>query len=163
MSLREIDEENESEVNPNEEIQIYSETFSSLSFQTRPWQCHIICRLQVEIVQRHKYEAENSNAESSHVLLPQVTQQKRTRKLCKLFEKFYTFRSTSSQPAGRGHGLLHREGEARGEERGHQDPLPHQEVHRDPVPHRGTEVDHYIDIITLVLCIYICFSFPCKV
>ena len=125
--------------------------------------CHIICRLQVEIVQRHKYEAENSNAESSHVLLPQVTQQKRIRKLCKLFEKFHTFRSTSSQPAGRGHGLLHREGEARGEERGHQDPLPHQEVHRDPVPHRGTEVDHYIDIITLVLCIYTCFSFPCKV
>ena len=114
-------------------------------------------------MQRHKYEAENSNAESSHILLPRVTQPKRTRKLCKLFEKFHTFRSTSSQPAGRGHGLLHREGEARGGERGHQDPLPHREVHRDPVPHRGTEVDHYIDIITLVLCIYTCFSFPCKV
>ena len=61
---------------------IYSETFSSLSFQTWPWQCHIIMPTAcLRLCSGIKYEDENSNAEISHVLSPQVTRPIRTRKL----------------------------------------------------------------------------------
>ena len=60
----------------------YSETFSSLSFQTWPWQCHIIMPTAcLRLCSGIKYEDENSNAEISHVLSPQVTRPIRTRKL----------------------------------------------------------------------------------
>ena len=62
----------------------YSETFSSLSFQTWPWQCHIIIPTAcLRMCSGIKYEDENSNAEISHVLSPQVTRPIRTRKLFK--------------------------------------------------------------------------------
>ena len=103
----------------------YSETFSSLSFQTWPWQCHIIIPTAcLRMCSGIKYEDENSNAEISHVLSPQVTRPIRTRKLFKWFENYSTLSEVAPQPAGRGPGLLRREGEARGEEGGHQeDPL----------------------------------------
>ena len=62
----------------------YSETFSSLSFQTWPWQCHIIIPTAcLRMCSGIKYEDENSNAEISHVLSPQVTRPIQIRKLFK--------------------------------------------------------------------------------